>query len=95
MDAWITPDAPEEERQILVGGKVNVESLILLDIRPCAGESDPEIVTGVWDFKRINLCYARHLKILDDRPSETLRNEAWLRLCCTGRRRSARLGWKR
>jgi phenylacetic acid degradation operon negative regulatory protein len=72
---WITPDALEEERQILVGGKVNVESLILLDARPCAGESDPEIVNGAWDFKHINLCYARHLEILDDRPSTALRNE--------------------
>ena len=73
---WITPDALEEERQILVGGKVDVESLILLDARPCAGESDREIVKGAWDFERINLRYAQHLKILDDRPAQALRNEA-------------------
>jgi DNA-binding transcriptional regulator PaaX len=41
---WVTPDPLEEERQILAGEKVNVESLILLETRPCAGESDEQIV---------------------------------------------------
>ena len=72
---WITPDSLEEERQILVGGKVNVESLILLEARPCAGESDAEIVAGAWDFELINRRYARYLKILGERPGGTLRNE--------------------
>ncbi|HYT60257.1 MAG TPA: hypothetical protein VEL06_08805 [Haliangiales bacterium] len=74
--AWITPDPLEEERRILVGGKINVESLILLDARPCAGESDAEIVAGAWDFDRINRRYARHLKTLGERPDGLLRNEA-------------------
>jgi phenylacetic acid degradation operon negative regulatory protein len=73
---WITPDALEEQREILFGEKINVESLIFLDARPCAGESDAEIVKGAWDFKRINLSYTRHLKILEERPAKTLRNEA-------------------
>jgi phenylacetic acid degradation operon negative regulatory protein len=65
---WITPDSLEEERQILGDGKIDVESLILLEARPCAGESDTEIVAGAWDFERINRCYARHLKVLDEMP---------------------------
>jgi len=73
---WITPDSLAEERQILGGGKINVESLILLEARPCAGETDGEIVAGAWDFERINRHYARHLKILDERPAGTLGNEA-------------------
>src|SRR5437667_2676521 len=73
---WITPDSLEEERKILVGGKINVESLILLEARPCAGESDAEIVGGAWDFGRINRRYARHLKVLGERPGGTLRTEA-------------------
>jgi len=73
---WITPNLVEEERRILVGGKINVESLILLEARPCAGESDTEIVAGAWDFERINRRYVRHLKILDERPGGALRNEA-------------------
>jgi len=73
---WITPDSLAEERQILGGGKINVESLILLEARPCAGETDGEIVAGAWDFGRINRRYARHLEILDERPGEALVNEA-------------------
>ena len=72
---WITPDPLTEERRILGGGKINVESLLLLEARPCAGESDAEIVAGAWDFERINRRYARHLKILDERPGGALRND--------------------
>jgi phenylacetic acid degradation operon negative regulatory protein len=73
---WITPDSLEGERQILGDGKINVESLLLLEARPCAGESDGEIVAGAWDFKQINRRYARHLAILGARPGGELRNEA-------------------
>jgi phenylacetic acid degradation operon negative regulatory protein len=72
---WISPDSLEEERRILVGGKINVESLLLLEARPCAGESDAEIVAGAWDFERINSRYARHLRILEERPGGSMRNE--------------------
>jgi DNA-binding transcriptional regulator PaaX len=72
---WITPDPLGEERQILGGGKINVESLLLLEARPCAGESDAEIVAGAWDFERINRCYTRHLKVLAERPGGALRND--------------------
>ncbi len=73
---WITPDSLEGQRQVLEGGTVDVKSLILLEARPCAGESDAEIVAGSWDFKRINLRYARHLTILGERPSRPLEEEA-------------------
>lgn len=73
---WITPDALREEREILGGGKINVESLILLEARPCSGESDAEIVAGAWDFEDINRRYARHLKTLGARPRGVLRSEA-------------------
>src|SRR5438445_12540705 len=73
---WITPDSLEEERKILVGGKINVESLVLLEALPCAGESDAEIVAGAWDFQRINRRYLRYLAIVDERPVGRLRNQA-------------------
>jgi len=73
---WVTPDSLEQERRILVGGKINVESLILLEARPCAGESDAEIVAGAWDFERINERYVRLMKTLDERPTAVLRNDA-------------------
>jgi hypothetical protein len=50
------------------GGRIDVESLLLLEARSCAGESDGEIVAGAWDFGRINQRYARHLKLLKARP---------------------------
>ncbi len=77
---WITPDPLEEEKQILGDGQINVESLILLEARPCAGESDAEIVTGAWDFEQINHRYARHLKVLEEWPASTPKNEASSRM---------------
>ena len=43
---------------MLSGHRVNVESLILLEARPYAGETDEEIVAGAWDFAEINRRYA-------------------------------------
>ena len=65
---WISPDPLTQEREILGGGNINVESLLLPEARPCAGESDAEIVAGAWDFERLNRRYARHLKVLAERP---------------------------
>ena len=73
---WITPDSLEAERRILGGGKINVKSLILMEARPCSGESDLEIVAAAWDFKSINHRYTRHLKILGARPGGGLVTEA-------------------
>jgi phenylacetic acid degradation operon negative regulatory protein len=72
---WITPDPLDEEHRLLGDGKVHVESLLLLDAKPCAGESDADLVAGAWDFGRINRRYARHLKVLEERPAVPLRNE--------------------
>jgi phenylacetic acid degradation operon negative regulatory protein len=72
---WITPDLLEGERQILSGGKIDVGSLILLEARPCAGESDAEIVAGAWDFGRINRGYARHMKVMGEKPCGALGSE--------------------
>jgi DNA-binding transcriptional regulator PaaX len=73
---WITPDPMEAEREILGGGKINVESLLLPEARPCAGESDMAIVGGAWDFDRINRRHARHLKALMERPGAAPRSDA-------------------
>jgi hypothetical protein len=72
----VTPDSLDEERRILVRGKIDVESLILLEARPCTGESDAEIVAGAWDFERINRRYTRHLRILGGQPCGALGNDA-------------------
>ncbi|MBI5383566.1 MAG: hypothetical protein HZA90_02650 [Verrucomicrobia bacterium] len=73
---WITPDPVHGEREILAGGQVNVASLLLLEARPAAGESDAEIVAGAWDLARINRRYAHHLNVLNECPLDPLRDMA-------------------
>jgi phenylacetic acid degradation operon negative regulatory protein len=73
---WVTPDPMRGEREVLAGGEINVESLLLLEARPCSGESDAQIVTGAWDFEAINRRYGRHLKLLEQRPNVALDNGA-------------------
>ena len=73
---WITPHPAIEQRALLFDGPVDVESLILFEARPCAGESDAQIVAGAWDFARISGCYAKHQRVLDQRPRGPVNNEA-------------------
>lgn len=78
---WITPDPVAEQRTLLADGPVDVESLILLEARPAAGESDADIVAGGWDWPAINERYARHQEILLRCPRGRLNTEAaaaWL-----------------
>ena len=53
------------ERHILAGGQTNVETLLLLEARPAAGESDAEIVDGAWNFAQLNRRYSHYLEVLD------------------------------
>jgi len=62
---WISPDTLEEERAVLMEGKIDVESLILFEAQPGTGESDAEIVEGAWDFADINRRYSEYLRILE------------------------------
>lgn len=70
---WITPDPLTDERTALGQSEVDVESLLLLEARPCAGESHAEIVAGAWDFEAIDRSYERHAQVLDrlPRPANT------------------------
>jgi phenylacetic acid degradation operon negative regulatory protein len=83
---WITPDPVNEERKLLSDGPADVGSLILLEARPCAGETDEEIVAGAWDFAEVNRRYAAHQRVLAGRPLSRLESKAtaesfslWLR----------------
>jgi len=73
---WTTPDPLQQEEEILADGKVNAGSLLLLDARPCAGESDGEIVDTAWDFDRINERYRKLESILKQRPKGGITSEA-------------------
>jgi len=83
---WITPDPVNEECGLLSGVSGDVESLIWFEARPCAGETDAEIVAGAWDFADINQCYAICQQMLDRCPRHRLETKAaamkfhrWLR----------------
>jgi len=73
---WVTPDPMEQERQHLTGGNIDVNSLILIEGRMYAGESDEKIVAGAWDFAAINHRYKKYLRILQDQPASKVSNEA-------------------
>jgi phenylacetic acid degradation operon negative regulatory protein len=72
---WITPDPVKGERSLLADGAVDVESLLFLEARPCAGESDAQIVAGAWDFAEIERGYEAHHKVLARRPHHRLGSE--------------------
>jgi phenylacetic acid degradation operon negative regulatory protein len=76
---WITPDPLTDEREALADGPVEVESLILLEARPCAGESDLEIVKGAWNFDAIDHAYNRHDAVLTLLPRDPLTDTAGAR----------------
>ena len=71
---WITPDPVTEQRALIAGNTVDVESLIFLEARPSAGETDSEIVAGAWDFAELNRRYSQHRSVLRHHPRQSLRN---------------------
>ena len=66
---WITPDPLSPIMHELSVHAEDVESLITLEARPAAGETDADIVAGAWDFERINSLYERTLQILSQLPT--------------------------
>jgi phenylacetic acid degradation operon negative regulatory protein len=73
---WITPHPFTNEREAMGTRAVDVESLILLEARPGAGETDAEIVAGAWDFEAINECYAHHGRVLARWPRQAPASES-------------------
>lgn len=65
---WISPDPVAEELKLLAGDAADPTSLVLLEARPCAGDSDADLVAAAWDFTAINRLYALHQETLDRFP---------------------------
>jgi phenylacetic acid degradation operon negative regulatory protein len=65
---WISPHPTEEERTLLLPTPADVQSLLFWEGRPCAGESDREIVAAAWNFPQLERAYARHRRVLDALP---------------------------
>ena len=74
--AWISPRPLVDQEELLAGSRVNVESIVAFEGRPCTGETDQEIVEGAWDFRQINRRYARCLEVLKSRPKKWPRDLA-------------------
>lgn len=73
---WVTPHPVEQEHVALDGGEINAESLLLLDARPAARETDADIVKGAWNFAAINRGYERAMNVLAGRPRAVVRTAA-------------------
>lgn len=66
---WITPDTTETLRERMKGEKSEVGSLLLMEGRPCGGESDFDVVAEAWNFAAINERYRRYLTVAKQMPS--------------------------
>jgi phenylacetic acid degradation operon negative regulatory protein len=73
---WVTPDPLTNEREAMGDSRAEVESLILLDARPCAGESNEQIVAGAWDFEQINKSYEEYILVLERFPRSRVSDES-------------------
>jgi phenylacetic acid degradation operon negative regulatory protein len=69
---WITPDPIQEEKELFAGARTDVSSLFLIEGKPCAGESNSQIVAAAWDFERINGAYSKYLEIVANHPHVSL-----------------------
>lgn len=76
---WVSPDSAKALRAILGPAKTDVESLVIVEGRPAAGESDIEIVDGAWDFAAINRHYEHYLRFVAKVPASSLRLPEWAR----------------
>jgi len=85
--AWISPDPMIELTRQLSGFGEDVEALVTLEARPCAGESDLAIVAGAWDFARINRLYEKCVAVLNELPG----NDSKVPQSTAGLQRWARL----
>lgn len=72
---WVSPD-PLDDPAAMADRHGSVRSLILLEARPCGGETDTQIVEAAWNWEQINRLYHKHLRVLDERPTTEPRTEA-------------------
>jgi phenylacetic acid degradation operon negative regulatory protein len=85
---WVTPDPVEELRLTLAGATPDVGSLVIMEARPCAGETDEQIVAGAWDFADINRHYETYQEVLAQCPNGSRGNIEQLRGWCAQERQA-------
>jgi DNA-binding transcriptional regulator PaaX len=74
---WITPDAALAVRAKLLDEKREPDSLLILEGRPAAGESDAEMVRSAWDFGEIDRRYEQHMQWVKQGPPGDARLVPW------------------
>lgn len=57
QSVWITPHPVDELSALLNDASAAPASLMVLEGRPCSGESPADVVRSAWDFNRINAAY--------------------------------------
>jgi len=72
---WVSPD-PLRDPAAVADRNSNVTSFILVESRPCAGETDAAIVNAAWDWAHINQLYRKYLRILDQFPKAEPRTDS-------------------
>lgn len=74
---WVSPDPLDDLRRKMSALGADPESLLFLDGRPCAGESDDAIVAAAWNFPKIDEAYRRYLVVHDSIPGLVEPAERW------------------
>ncbi len=69
---WISPDPAHEECDQVRDTGVDARSLVILEAKPCAGETDLDLVRGAWKFNRLGALYGAHRRLLDRLPESPL-----------------------
>lgn len=77
--AWISPDPVARLKATIGTAHVDVESLSIMEARPCGGETDAQLVVGAWDLDWVNKGYKGHRKVLDQTPGPGSSRQARLR----------------
>ncbi len=72
---WISPDPLSDVTRQLSAKAEDVESIVTLEARPAAGETDADIVAGAWNFARINRFYEGCLEVLGQLPQSKGKDE--------------------
>jgi phenylacetic acid degradation operon negative regulatory protein len=71
---WVSPDPLSEITKELSASAEDVESIITLEAQTAAGETNAAIVSGAWNFPRINELYENCLKVLRELPQAKPKN---------------------
>ncbi|ACB75147.1 PaaX family transcriptional regulator C-terminal domain-containing protein [Opitutus terrae] len=65
---WVSPDPCERLQALVRDLSGEAESFSFIEARPCAGETDADVVKGAWSFPAINRNYANYLEVLKHQP---------------------------